>query len=82
MERMDFKIDHFIPLCAGGSNDSENLWPQHKSVYVETDPIEPIICEKMAQGLMKQKDAVLLIQDLKTRRKNISQILALLKKSK
>lgn len=82
MERLDFKLDHFIPLCAGGSNDNENLWPQHKSIYLETDPVEPLICEKMALGLLKQKDAVILIQDLKTRRKKASQVLAVLKKVK
>ena len=29
MSRGDFKIDHYIPLCAGGSNQATNLWPQH-----------------------------------------------------
>lgn len=38
LPREDFKVDHFIPLCAGGSNDLVNLWPQHKSVYSLTDP--------------------------------------------
>lgn len=61
MKRMDFKIDHLIPLCAGGANSEENLWPQHKSVYAITDPIEPVLCEKMAQGKLKQTDAVKMI---------------------
>lgn len=61
MNRSDFKIDHFIPLCAGGSNDSSNLWPQHKSIYQVTDPIEPLLCEKMAQGRLSQANAVQLI---------------------
>lgn len=61
MKRLDFKIDHLIPLCAGGANAEENLWPQHKSVYAITDPIEPLLCEKMAQGKLKQADAVKLI---------------------
>lgn len=58
MDRQKFKIDHFIPLCAGGGNDRENLWPQHESVYSITDPIEPLICAKMAAGKLKQADAV------------------------
>ena len=66
LPRADFKIDHFIPLCVGGSNDISNLWPQHKAVYEITDPLEPIICEKMAQGKLKQKDAVQMIIDAKT----------------
>lgn len=62
MNRGDFKIDHFIPLCAGGSNAAENLWPQHKSVYEITDPLEPLVCEKMAQGRLSQSDAIELIR--------------------
>lgn len=66
MTRADFKIDHFIPLCAGGSNDSQNLWPQHKSIYAKTDPIEPLLCEKMALGKLSQAQAVLLVIKAKT----------------
>lgn len=66
MTREDFKIDHFIPLCAGGSNDVSNLWPQHKSIYLITDPLEPLICTKMAEGKLRQKDAIALIIEAKT----------------
>lgn len=65
MNRQDFKIDHFIPLCAGGSNEKRNLWPQHKSVYQVTDPLEPLLCEKMAQGLLRQAEAIKLIREAK-----------------
>lgn len=57
-----FKIDHYIPLCMGGSNEKANLWPQHKSVYAITDPMEQLACEKMAQGRLKQADAVDMIK--------------------
>lgn len=66
MQRGEFKIDHLVPLCAGGSNDVVNLWPQHKSVYAITDPLEPVICLKMSQGRLKQADAVRLIIEGKT----------------
>lgn len=66
LPRADFKIDHLVPLCAGGSNDVVNLWPQHKSVYAITDPLEPVICSKMAQGRLKQVDAVRLVIEGKT----------------
>lgn len=66
MNRELFKIDHFIPLCMGGSNDVENLWPQHMSVYEVTDPLEELVCEKMAEGVLKQKRAVEYIREAKT----------------
>ena len=59
--RPHFKIDHYIPLCVGGSNDEKNLWPQHESSYALTDPLEPLACEKMAEGLLLQAKAVELI---------------------
>lgn len=62
MTRIDFKIDHLIPLCAGGSNEQANLWPQHKSIYEVTDTMEPLICQKMSEGKLKQRDAVELIK--------------------
>jgi hypothetical protein len=65
MERSQFKIDHFIPLCMGGSNREENLWPQHRTVYEQTDPLEGLACEKMAQGRLLQKDAVAMIREAK-----------------
>ncbi|MES3038921.1 MAG: HNH endonuclease signature motif containing protein [Bdellovibrionota bacterium] len=75
MNRQDFKIDHFIPLCAGGSNEVDNLWPQHKSVYELTDPLEPLVCEKMSQGTLKQKDAIEMIRKAKL---DLSQVDAVL----
>lgn len=77
MDRKDFKIDHLIPLCAGGANSEENLWPQHKSVYEITDPLEPVVCQKMQEGKLLQADAVKLILQAKT---NLDQVPAILKK--
>ena len=65
-DRSQFKIDHYVPLCAGGSNDRSNLWPQHQTVYNITDPLEGLACEKMAAGKIEQKRAV----DLLMRAKN------------
>jgi len=65
MNRADFKIDHYIPLCMGGSNDNENLWPQHKSIYQQTDPIEPVLCELMASGQVRQQKAISIIKAVK-----------------
>ncbi len=63
--RQNFKIDHYIPLCMGGSNEPKNLWPQHKTVYIQTDPLEPLMCEKMADGKLMQREAVQLIMRAK-----------------
>jgi hypothetical protein len=60
--RGQFKIDHYIPLCMGGSNDPQNLWPQHEKVYQLTDPMEPLLCEKMSMGRLKQSEAIELIK--------------------
>jgi len=77
MKRTDFKIDHLIPLCAGGANSEDNLWPQHKSIYEITDPVEPLLCQKMLDGRLKQADAVKLIIQAKT---NLDQVPAIIKK--
>jgi hypothetical protein len=69
--RHKFKIDHYIPLCMGGSNEESNLWPQHPSVYEITDPLEPVLCQKMAEGKLKQADAVQLIKKAKA---NLNQV--------
>lgn len=69
--RGDFKIDHLIPLCAGGSNQADNLWPQHKSIYNQTDPLEPLACDKMKAGRLKQSHAVELLMRAK---KDLTQI--------
>lgn len=67
MERSEFKIDHLIPLCMGGSNESDNLWPQHKVIYENTDPLEPFLCETLAAGKIKQAEAVRILLDIKQR---------------
>lgn len=56
--RTEFKIDHYIPLCMGGANSIDNLWPQHSSVYKVTDALEETLCEAMANGKIKQVEAI------------------------
>ncbi|HXH32636.1 MAG TPA: hypothetical protein VNJ01_17695 [Bacteriovoracaceae bacterium] len=63
--RADYKIDHFIPLCAGGSNEEKNLWPQHLSVYNLTDPLEGVGCEKLKDGKIRHAALVNLIVSAK-----------------
>lgn len=61
MNRGEFKIDHLIPLCIGGSNHRDNLWPQHETAYVLTDELEHKTCEWMGLGKIKQKEAIDLV---------------------
>lgn len=75
LNRRSFKIDHYIPLCMGGANDVKNLWPQHESVYRVTDPLEPVLCEKMAQGVLKQKEAIAYIMEAKANLNKVDEIL-------
>ena len=76
MSRNDFKIDHLIPLCAGGSNDVTNLWPQNRKVYEITDPVEPLICAQMEAGKLTQAQAVILVLKAKN---NLDQVPDVLK---
>lgn len=76
MDRQKFKIDHFIPLCMGGSNERVNLWPQHETVYKITDPLEPALCDKMAQGKILQAEAMDLIRQAKLNLDQVPEILA------
>ena len=63
--RDHYKIDHFVPLCAGGSNDIKNLWPQHESIFTVTDDLEAVGCERMKLGKIKQKDFLALLKKAK-----------------
>lgn len=65
MNRGDFKIDHFIPLSIGGSNSKDNLWPQHKSVYKVTDPLEQVLSDKIRDARITQAEAVRVIREAK-----------------
>jgi hypothetical protein len=73
--RRNFKIDHLIPLCMGGSNEMDNLWPQHPEIYTLTDPVEGALCSLLQEGKIKQVEAVRLIRLAKTRHDQIPVIL-------
>ena len=74
--RSDYKIDHYIPLCMGGSNDKVNLWPQHVSIYNITHSLEALLCEKMKQGKLSQSRAVNYVKSVKN---DLSQASSLLR---
>jgi hypothetical protein len=59
------EVDHFYPLCAGGSNDIKNLWDQpaenewngENFGFHEKDKLETYVCTQIIAGKMKPKDA-------------------------
>jgi hypothetical protein len=65
LPRSDFKIDHFIPLSIGGSNDESNLWPQHKDIYPYSDPLESEVSNLMMANKIKQAEAIRVIKECK-----------------
>lgn len=59
------EVDHFYPLCAGGSNDIKNLWYQPAENewngknfgFHEKDKLEAYICVQIKAGKMEPKNA-------------------------
>lgn len=77
--RTEFKIDHYIPLCMGGANSVENLWPQHSSIYRVTDLLEETLCEAMAAGKLLQSQA---IEKLKLGKNNLNSVPNIIRETK
>ena len=53
-----YVIDHRIPLCAGGSNDIKNLWPQPVAQSHEKDRLEDVICSDLRSGVMGLPESI------------------------
>jgi hypothetical protein len=61
----DGEVDHLFPLCAGGSNDIENLWYQPAENkwkgknfgYHEKDNLETWVCKQIKAGQLDPKAA-------------------------
>lgn len=81
-DRSLYKVDHFISLCAGGSNNLDNLWPQHVTISKVTDPIESIGCEKLGLAKITQRELVDLIRKAKLNLEEAPKILKYLKSLK
>ena len=55
---VNYEFDHLLPVCAGGSNSADNLWPQPIIEAHKKDILEVDICLAMKAGTLKQVDAV------------------------
>jgi hypothetical protein len=62
-EWVNYEFDHFMPLCAGGSNNIQNLWPQPIAEAKQKDVIEVQVCTALKAGTMTQDQALHKIHD-------------------
>jgi hypothetical protein len=53
-----YEFDHLIPLCAGGSNDLKNVWPEPIDHAHRKDVVENEVCDGMRAGTMTQQEAI------------------------
>ena len=58
-----YEFDHYLPLCAGGSNSTQNLWPQPIAEAKQKDVIEIQVCSGLKAGTMTQAAALQKIND-------------------
>ena len=58
-----YEFDHLLPLCAGGSDDIRNLWPEPIDQAHKKDVLENQICLAMKAGTLKQADAVAKVRE-------------------
>jgi hypothetical protein len=60
-----YTIDHFIPLALGGSNEYENLWPEHKLVKATRPNLETELYWQIRNGRITQQQAIDIITEAK-----------------
>ncbi|HEX4924281.1 MAG TPA: hypothetical protein VFV50_09345 [Bdellovibrionales bacterium] len=65
--RRNYTVDHLIPLSIGGSNQFENLWPEHHRVKQTRISFEDEIHMQVRDGQMSQQSAVQLVYKVKLR---------------
>ena len=59
--RKEYTIDHFIPLAIGGSNEAENLWPEHKNLKATRLSLESDVYYDLRAGRITQVQAIELV---------------------
>lgn len=48
--RSYYTVDHYIPLSMGGSNELNNLWPEHKDIKATRQNLEQELYTRLAKG--------------------------------
>lgn len=56
-ERGRYEVDHRVPLCAGGSNEETNLWPEPSPGFGEKDVVEARVCADLCSGRITLEEA-------------------------
>lgn len=64
-----YRIDHVIPLCAGGANVIENLQVQTIAESLEKDKLERSLCRDVCAGRIGLDEARVKISDWKDGKK-------------
>lgn len=57
-EWVNYEFDHYMPLCAGGSNNPQNLWPQPIAEAKQKDIIEVQVCSALKAGTLTENQAL------------------------
>jgi hypothetical protein len=47
--RFTYELDHWLPLCLGGSNDESNLFVQFEPYYKWKDRVEVYLCKELCR---------------------------------
>jgi hypothetical protein len=56
--RQHYTVDHYIPLSMGGSNQMNNLWPEHKDIKATRQNLEQEMYIKLNRGEVGVEHAV------------------------
>lgn len=64
-KRVNYTIDHLIPLSAGGDNSPENLWPEHMDVKRLRYNLEVRVYNQLRRGEITQDQALQIIVEAK-----------------
>jgi hypothetical protein len=56
-----YQIDHFVPLCLGGSDNDDNLWVQPYPQARWKDHDEVNLCRAVCEGKLIRQEAVFVL---------------------
>ena len=65
--------DHFVPLCAGGTNGPKNRWQQPAAEFRHKDVVEAAACRGICNGTLSLDAARAMIRDWREAYKRLKQ---------